>query len=365
MNNILTYAQGEFRNFSKLSFNNVDSTIFSWLSYIRWPDAVFEQQKYFYPLSDFYRAEHFDEMFKNIKRKEDTLALLTAIIASPRYRNVRILDYRHDTDTTHEKQFAATTFEVDKDLLYIAFRGTDSTFVGWKEDLNMAFQYPVPSQESAASYLSYVGAKYPGKIIIGGHSKGGNLAIYAAAHNQQLLSRISRIYSLDGPGFLKEVIDSSDFAKISSKIEKIVPQSSIIGMLLEQHEKYSIIKSDEHSFWQHDPFSWEIKDADFIAMPELTRSARSFDTTINKWLLTVTPKEREEFVDAIYEISKDIDANGFLEFGQNMPSNLSSAIQSASGLDEEKKTMILDTIKSLASFSVKSLPEKVIEKIRK
>ena len=161
-------------------------------------------------------------------------------------------------------QFAAMTFDLPDGSSYIAFRGTDATIVGWKEDFNMAFQYPVPSQAEAADYLNEAARHCRGKLYVGGHSKGGNLAVYAAANcRPDVSARLARVFSHDGPGFLEQALQSEAFRQVLPKIEKTLPQSSMIGMLLEHQENYKIVKSSSISIWQHNPFSWEINGDDF------------------------------------------------------------------------------------------------------
>lgn len=142
---------------------------------------------------------------------------MTALAASPRFRNIQMLGYTEQFDAAEEKQFAAVCFQITPDLCYIAFRGTDSTLVGWKEDFNMAFKCPVPSQKTAVRYLTDAARHCRGKILVGGHSKGGNLAVYAAVKcSEDIQKRIERVYSHDGPGFWQHgpfswIVDNGSF----------------------------------------------------------------------------------------------------------------------------------------------------------
>ncbi len=364
MDNIISYVEKEFRGFDERPFNEVDSLVLSWLSYIRWPIACHnkENDKH-YSFYEMFQAEHFSEMFGNIKDKDLTRQLLTAVVASPRYRCMRMSDYRSHTDLRQEIQFAAVTFHITDDLLYVAYRGTDSTFVGWKEDLNMAFQYPIPAQVFAAEYLNSILQKSVGKVFVGGHSKGGNLAVFAAAQNTQYLDRVEKIYSHDGPGFLKEVLDSDAFQLIQSKVEKTVPQSSIIGMLLEQHGDYQIIESSEKGFWQHNPFTWRVEDGSLCHLSELTKDAEIVDHAVNAWLGTISKEERERFVDAIYSLSNNIEADNFLDFGQSWQSYVPQIMGTVKDMDSETKTFVFQIIKSLITYSVKTIPDGVKEGI--
>ncbi len=366
MENILSYAESEFRTFQDVPFHEVDSLILSWLSYIQWPISADKCSKeYTYSVYDMFRAECFSDMFAHIKDKESTKQLLTAVTSSPRYRNIRIWCYEAQTNLEQEMQFAAVTFLLPSDnQIYVAYRGTDSTFVGWKEDLNMAFQYPIPAQESAAQYLTEICRNTDARIIVGGHSKGGNLAIYAAAHNIKDLDRIEKIYSHDGPGFLEEVIESEAFQLIREKIEKTVPQSSMIGMMLEQHGEYQIIQSNEKSFWQHNPFTWCIEDGRFCRMSELTADAVIVNRAVHSWLATISKEERERFVDAIYSLTENVEVDNFLDFGKNIQMNLRKILDSFKISDKETRDFMLQTLQSLVMSYIKTIPDGVIKSRR-
>ncbi len=357
MDTIITYAEKELRTWREEPFHEVDSLILSWLSYIRWP--IPEGECRAMSITEMFRAECFGDMFANIADQESTRQLLTAVVASPRYRRMKLWHYVSQTDAEQEKQFAAVTFVLDDGICYVAYRGTDATFVGWKEDLNMAFQYPVPSQESAAAYLRNLCETTKGQILIGGHSKGGNLAVYAAAHNALYADRILKIYSHDGPGFLKEVIQSEEFKNIQDKVEKTVPQSSVVGLLLEQHGAYQVIRSNKKGLWQHNPFTWCVEEGRLCHLPELTVDAEIMDTTISGWLATISQEERERFVDTLYRLSEDVEADNFLEFGQALESNIPKVWEAMAGMDKETRAFMLSIIKRLVTFSVKNIPDGV------
>ena len=119
-----------------------------------------------------------------------------------RFGSIELHDYINSVDTKTQTQFGAITFSLDKNNHYVAFRGTDNTIVGWKEDLNLAVQQEVPAQKRATSYLSDIASKYSGKLIVGGHSKGGNLALYSVFKAEKSIKdRIEKRVGFDGPGF--------------------------------------------------------------------------------------------------------------------------------------------------------------------
>ena len=158
---------------------------------------------------------------------EQSRRLFAALAASPRFRDVRVCGYIQKTDLEKEQQFAAVLFRLNRNLSYVAFRGTDLSLVGWKENFNMAFQCPVPSQEEARRYVAEAARYCEGGLLLGGHSKGGNLAVYAAAKSEApVWERIVRVYSHDGPGFLEEVVRTEGLVRAAAKVDKTLPQAS-------------------------------------------------------------------------------------------------------------------------------------------
>lgn len=359
MNNIVTYAEKNLNPITLENFTSVDSLILSWMSYLHFPNSQKDIHGWTgIRFSELFCAEYFPSMFEAIWDPESTQRLFTAMVASPRYRNIQILGFTEETDIITEKQFAAVTFQLTEQLCYISFRGTDSTLVGWKEDFNMAFQYPIPSQESAVTYLSEASQHCSGYIKVGGHSKGGNLAVYAAANStDEIRQRIHKIYSHDGPGFLENVLHTENFYSINSKIEKTLPQSSLVGMLLEQQEDFCIVKSKRLSVWQHDPFSWEIDDQNFCYLQQLTPDARYLNRTLHLWICGLSIEERERFVDALFAVVAINDAKTWKELLSDWQKNLPATVNALTRLNPETKKFLLQTVKELIALGIKCFPE--------
>ena len=357
MKNIITYTQENFDCFETLPFNSVDSLVLSSAAYIHFPDVLPEVTGWKgIRLQELYCAEHFEEMFHNIPLLEDTKQLFSALAASPRFRNIRVMGYTEQFDLMTEKQFSATTFQIQPYLYYVAFRGTDSTLVGWKEDFNMAFKCPVPSQEEAVRYIEKAAIYCPGNILTGGHSKGGNLAVYAAAMcRENIQERIAKVYSHDGPGFLETTLKSDEFQKISSRIEKTLPQSSVIGMMLEHRENFNVVKSNSLGLLQHDQFTWEVEENQFIPLDHLTKNARFTDKTLTDWLHHLTEEERERFVDALYGVLNANQLTSIDDFKADWQTAIPATFQAISQLDGDTKKFILHTLKKLASLGIKNV----------
>lgn len=357
--NIVNYAEENLSTFDVEPFNPVDSLILSWLSYYHFPAEMSGVHGWRgMPLSDVLKAEFFEFMLDNVYDHDSSKALLIAVATSPRFRDARVMGFTEQLDPKAEKQFAAVTFRLNRNLSYVSFRGTDASLVGWKEDFNLAFQCPVPSQESALQYLAEAARHTRGQLIVGGHSKGGNLAVYAAAFgSSRLKSRIRNVYSHDGPGFLETTLKSKEFLSISSRLRKTVPQSSLVGMLLEHQEDFRIVRSNRFSVWQHDPFSWELEGNDFRHLDDLTAGARYVNQTLNDWVRSQTPEEREVFVDALYGLIDTDNVKTFAQLSSEWKTNLPVMAQAARELDPATKLSILQTIQELARMAVKNFPD--------
>lgn len=228
-------------------------------------------------------------------------ALISQCALSERLSEVRLHSYVNEVDPAKEIQFSAVMADLPDGSRYVAFRGTDSTIVGWREDFSMAFE-TVPAQTAAAAYLER--AALDGKrLTVGGHSKGGNLAIYAAAQvSPAVQERIERVYSFDGPGLDDATVASEGYARISDKIRSFIPQSSIVGLLLAHHEEYVVVHSNAAGLLQHDPFSWQLVGRRFLEVEQVDRASQVVDLTVHEWLKQLSSGERQLFVDTLFNL---------------------------------------------------------------
>lgn len=359
MHNIISHAETFFETFEETDFTEVDSLMLSCLAYVHIPSSFLQAYGWTgIRLADLFRAEHFSHMFSEVWDPAGLQQLFTAMAASPRFRDILVCGFEEQFDAAREKQFAAVTFRLHRDLNYIAFRGTDNTIIGWKEDFNMAFKSPIPAQSEAVRYVTEAARHCPGELLIGGHSKGGNLAVYSAAFcAPHIQYRIGQIFSHDGPGFLTHVLNSESFHAISPRIHKTIPQSSIVGMLLEQQEEYQVVRSSGISFMQHNPFSWVIEDGDFCYMEQLSLNAQYLDRTLSDWLHTIPENERERFIDSLFSVLNTTDVSTFAELKSGWQKNVPAIAHAAAHLDADTKIFLLRTLKELASFGVKNFPE--------
>ena len=216
----------------------------------------------------------------------------------------------------------------------------------------MAFQHPIPGQEAGKAYLQQVAEYITGDFDLIGHSKGGNLAVYAAmCAPEKIQKRITKIYNLDGPGFRTEVYGTGSFEKIADRIIKIIPRSSIVGMLLENHGDYKVVDSDGISLLQHDPYSWLVDRIDFVYAEEMDARHRMLDESLSEWVMSLPKEEVECFVNTLYQIVEASEAEDLISFTKNWTKSLSGMAGAIQNLDEETRKRIHRVIKSLANVS--------------
>ena len=242
------------------------------------------------------------------------------------------------------------------------------SLVGWKEDFNMSFMKDIPSQKESVKYINKIGKKYKDKLIIGGHSKGGNLSIYSSMFcDDKINKRIVKIINADGPGFDKSVISTENYKKILNRIVTFVPQSSIIGRLLEHEEEYQIVKSSQKGIMQHDIYSWQVNVKELERVENLTNDSKVLNKSVRDWLENTTPQQRENFINIIYDILVTTEAKEFTDFGVDTIKKITLIIKSYRNIDKEEKKEIEEMIKLLLESIIKNIREnkKILEKSKK
>ncbi|MGN0170479.1 MAG: DUF2974 domain-containing protein [Lachnospiraceae bacterium] len=269
--------------------------------------------------------------------------------ASNRFQNCNVGYYFSQTDLKEEKQFAALTVELGPDVVFVAYRGTDNTLVGWKEDFNMSYMSHVQAQKDALTFFELIAKEYPNhKFFLGGHSKGGNLAVYASVMcSQELKKRIIRVYNNDGPGFRKDIIESEQYQQILPKVRTIVPESSIVGLLYGHQEEYTIIRSSQTGGMQHDATSWEVLGNHFIYLEQLSEESRKLDTTITAWLSDLTTEQMKITVDAIFLVLMEAGFSTVSAIQKEPLRNAIALIRKMKHLDPETRKNITAVVKVL------------------
>lgn len=280
--------------------------------------------------------------------------LLREMAKTKRFGDLVLRNYVNRNDLNMEEQFSALEIVLSRKESFISFGGTDDTIIGWKEDFNMCFLSPIPAQLDAKSYLESALLGSGRKVYIGGHSKGGNLAVYSAVKCKKLFRRsILRVFNFDGPGFNKEFIESERYQEMKERIETWVPESSVVGMLLEHEEDYQVVKSSQIGFLQHDATSWEVLGAGFVELPAVKQSSRRLAAGVKEWMSGLSPSELSQFGERIYEVLTVTDAKTLADLNKDRWKSITAIILSFNAMDKKTKDMLFDLIKAMMGVSVK------------
>ncbi len=284
----------------------------------------------------------------------DVVSITAKAAKTRRFGSIRLSGYVNHISDNREMQFSAITFSLGNSKHYIAYRGTDDTLIGWKENFNMSFMDTVPAQLEAMNYLNHVANDLHGDLFVGGHSKGGNLAVYAAVKcDAALKTRILTVYNNDGPGFKSGFMKSNEYLNMRGKIRTIVPQSSVVGMLLDHEENYEVVKSNQVGLLQHNGFSWEVLGASFIHLDTVTNESKFIDRTLKKWLSELGREEREAFVDSLFETFSSTNAKTLTDLNADKV----ALVKAWSKLPPESRTIIRKCIALLIKNGAKSRKE--------
>lgn len=328
-------------------FNQVDNVILTHLSYLPFEGIVPSPKDGRIRISIGEAADVFSFLSskpnKGIKGrlmfKEDPL-LLEALGASRRFRSMGLTGFVNHHDLVQEKQFAALTILTGDKSVFVTFRGTDDTIVGWKEDFKMAFSDEIPSQLEAVRYLENISRNYRIPIRLGGHSKGGNLAVYAASFcREKIRERITEIYINDAPGFNNRVLQSEGYKAVRKKIISIIPESSVVGMLFEHDYDSVVVKSTKIGLWQHDIYTWEVLGNSLVSVSNLDQGSRFVDSTIREWMASLDKEQLRKFTEALFDILGSGEAKSFLDFGTDWAKNSMAILQSIGRIDGSTRDM--------------------------
>ena len=344
--------------FSQLGVNEVDALIFSTLSYIRYDGILSQDLNVVIPLETVYKVLMAQPDPQSCCRHEKDLALLQAAAESDRFGQVGLTFYRSVFDPREETQFAAVTFLLDDGTSLLAFRGTDSTLVGWKEDFNMSFRRSVPAQRLAQEYVQRYASFSPAPMHLAGHSKGGNLAVYAGAKCGELVrERILDVYNFDGPGFTQWMLEEPGYRKIVPRVKTFLPQFSVFGLMLEREESYRVIRSEGTGILQHEPYHWQVLGRGFVPGGELSERSLFLDKTLSVWLEGLSNEERSDFFDSLFELLMQENASqpkDVLRF-----QNILAALKTIR-MEEGKRRMLSGVLQDLVE-TAKSLKNPVEE----
>lgn len=294
------------------------------------------------------------ERYEAEKRDQSHMAndpgpLLLRAGRSERFGTAQLSAFVDEVDVAEQLQFAALTVTLADGSVYVAYRGTDNTIVGWREDFNISVLSETPGQRRAAEYLNAAAAGHEGLLRVGGHSKGGNLAFYAAAFcESSVKSRILAAYSNDGPGFRREVTERALYREIFPKLKKILPQESIVGLLLTAGEERTVIRSSAEGGQQHNPYTWQVEANRFVRAERLSTPSLLLDEALDRWADKLNDTQRQNLVTAIFDSLEASGASTLTELNANKRLSYNAVLRAARTLDPALQRDVLETMKKLA-----------------
>jgi len=348
MKNMLDYIK-EFGHvsFEERAFSEIDALVLTELEYLPLEKVVpsDENGENFVTVKEIaeYMQEHKQELFDEnpMMITQERHEVSQVIADAPRFQSLKFFGVVSVWDKDTTKQFAAVTVEVEPSVRLVIFRGTDDTLIGWKEDFLMTYSPLVAAQTDAKEYLAKQASLFDGDLMVSGHSKGGNLAIYAAATQEEDVQlRIVDIFCFDSPGLYRSVLETKGYQNIVPLAMRYIPQDSLVGLMLESEVPYVIVKSNATGAMQHSAMTWEIEDGQFIKMEKLTKNSQLNDQTLKKWTESVSDEELELFWNVFFELlfSVGIDTVNDL-YGQFMH-YVQEFLKAAGDMDEEKRELL-------------------------
>ena len=365
MANILDYLdwRGDL-TFAERPFNEVDNLILAEICYLDFsgfvPQGFAAQRISLRDAANAYFAAH-PTTDMGVLVPDQIPVLVEHAAKTARFQDLGLLGYVNRIDEETQTQFSAMTILLPDGSAYVAFRGTDDTIVGWKEDFNMAFTPEIPAQKYAAQYLQTVSDALPFQTLrVGGHSKGGNLAVYAAVFcGDAVQKKLLAVYNNDGPGFYTSLLSLPAHRAIAGKITTLLPESSVVGMLLEHEESYQVVRSTQIGLMQHDGFSWQVKGTCFEHLTELTEGGKIMDQTLRSFLQQLTPPQRIEFIDTLFDVLTCTDASTLTDLKEGGLKTASAMVKALQKLDKPTRKALSDTLKLLLKSGARSAWEEL------
>ena len=355
-------------SFKTSPFNPVDNIILSQLAYMTLDDIVphtgdKDGISMDLAIRIYNEKLHSPEGLKQTSFFKDDPKLINAIAASRRFGDCQLFGYVNHVDTNREIQFSALTIYINDESCFISYRGTDISLIGWKENFNMSFKEVIPSQIESVEYIEKMASMVDGPLRIGGHSKGGNLAMYAASQcNKHIQKRITAVYSNDAPGFHDKIINSGGFAAIKDRIYSYVPQSSVIGMFLKQGYDNIVIKSSQSGLMQHDLYSWEVTHNNLVLMDKPTNSSRYVNKTLRDWIDSFDPVRKEQFIEALYLVISKAEITSIHELEVSWFAAACRIIKSLGHIDNETRKLIRHFLAELFRSAERNFDTLLIKK---
>ena len=355
--------------FSADPYNEVDNLIFSTMAYIDFDGVVpgLEKDK---PLSihevngRYWRKHSKAEIRAREAFVSDAPFILEKMDGSARYRHLKIFHYINSVNEDMTLQVSAVTILPGDGSVYVAYRGTDDTLIGWKEDFQFAYKDMTVGQKESVDYLDRTLDCLPDKLrlYVGGHSKGGNFAVYAATFcRPEIRDRIQTVYSNDGPGFVQDVIKTREYQQIKDKIIKYTPEFTFIGGLMVDDSEPVIVKSDSTGAYQHDPFSWQVMRNHMVLADSYDNQSVLLNDAIGRWVSNESPEKRKLFINILFDLFKEAGVTKASELGKNRIKTSIAMMNALRKLPADDRAAFLSILKDLAKSGGSALLDSVLD----
>lgn len=349
MGNLITYVQQyEAQTFEDKSLTDIDVLALTEIAYLPFDEIVPKS----FDVTEAISIQQLGKEFEKIKQKEheknpfmiteERIQLLEVVSKSQRFKDIKVFGFMNNIDDELTKQFAAVCYQWEKESRWIIFRGTDESLTGWKEDFMMTYSDLIPAQTDAIEYLRKQAATFSGTLNVSGHSKGGNLSLYASAMQEEdIQNRIQQIYCWDSPGVHRSILNTEGYQRIVSKAKRYIPQDAIVGLMLESQVPYHIIESQGSGIAQHSALMWNIEEDCFVELTELTKNSQLTDQTFKQWTQTVADEDLKLFFDTFFELFFGMGVETINDVYYNFRLYMQKFFEKAYQMDTEKREILL------------------------
>jgi len=335
--------------FDVFSFNEIDALILSMLSYAKLERIVPKDKRESVSIHE--ACQKFLHLYSEKDFKTEywmfpsSFRLMKELLDSKRFYYAKI--YYLSAATDSKGQFKAITIRLPNGITFISYEGTDSSVVGWKEDFELMYKRPISSQKMAVAYLDNTLNIFDREIYIGGHSKGGNLAMYAYMYGKSYYKkRVKKVYNFDGPGFLDDVLDTDLYHDLSTKLEMVVPYESVVGMML-GHGSYRVVHSTNKAMMQHDATSWECFGGYFVTTDSLSKKSLKFERNLNDYVKSMTLEERKNFVDTVFAVFEKSHITNIMQLKDFKISSLLSIMKEITNIPSSTKRNLIAVLRMI------------------
>lgn len=353
MPNLFNYIdQVKDESFYEQAPNKIDFLVLTELGYLPFNDLLSSH----FDLADSLRLADLAEAYFQSKgdkplsaiANKDRINLLKKASQAKRFKHIKALAFVDDYSRDLQKQFSAMVFRLMTDTFLLAFRGTDDSLIGWKEDFHMTYMKEIPSQLAAKTYLKQALNQLEGQFHLAGHSKGGNLALFAASQlDPDLQGRLTSLTTYDAPGLHRDLVASKGYQTIKGRLEAIIPQDSVVGLLLESPANAKIIKSRAPGLLQHVTFTWEIKDRAFVPADKLSTRSLQTDQTLTSWSNELSDQDLKDFFDIFFGLFLDMGIERLGDLNQDSPKKIQNLLRTIQDLPQDQRDLLYRLTKRL------------------